>query len=98
MRKNEIIKILRVTDQPSVTETFIQHLARKMDIRLASPENEICKQGVDDGQGMYFIQSGECSVIVYDKIGLDSGMKEVRRLYTGDHFGVRRIRVTHIFI
>ena len=47
---------------------------------------------------MYFIQSGECSVIVYDKIGLDSGMKEVRRLYTGDHFGVRRIRVTYILI
>ncbi len=38
---------------------------------------------------MYFIQLGECTVYVSDKIGLESGVKEVRTLYTGDHFGVR---------
>ena len=37
---------------------------------------------------MFFIQSGECSVMVQDKIGLESGIKRVRVLYSGDHFGV----------
>jgi len=36
---------------------------------------------------MFFIQSGECSVIIQDKIGLESGIKQVRLLYGGDHFG-----------
>jgi hypothetical protein len=54
-----------------------------------SPDHEIIKQGEDDGNGMYFIQLGECRVYVSDKIGLESGVKEVRTLYTGDHFGVR---------
>lgn len=89
IRKNEIIKLLRVIEPVDQAEKFIQSLAQKFGIFLASPENEICKQGEDDGKGMYFIQLGECSVFVQDKVGLESGVKEVRKLTAGDHFGVR---------
>lgn len=36
---------------------------------------------------MFFIQSGECFVMVQDKIGLESGNRKIRNLFAGDHFG-----------
>lgn len=36
---------------------------------------------------MYFVQKGDCSVFVQDKIGLEAGVKRVRSLFPGDHFG-----------
>lgn len=66
---------------------LIHTLSKRLDIVLASPEVEIVKQGIEDDEGMFFIQSGECSVVVQDKIGLESGNKLVRLLYKGDHFG-----------
>jgi CRP-like cAMP-binding protein len=58
-----------------------------LDIQLASPEYEIVKQGSNDGHGMFFIQTGECSDIIEEKIGLESSIKQIRLLYGGDHFG-----------
>lgn len=68
---------------------MLDQIVRKLEIELASPEYEIIKQGSDDCSAMYFVQRGECNVIVSDKIGLESGIKRVRTLYPGDHFGVR---------
>lgn len=76
-----------ITEPSHTTHSLIKHLSRKFNIFLASPENEIVKQGEEDQEGMFFIQSGECQVMVQDKIGLESGIKKVRNLFTGDHFG-----------
>lgn len=37
---------------------------------------------------MYLVQRGICYVNINDKVGLDAGLKRVRILYPGDHFGV----------
>ena len=67
---------------------MLDQIVKKLEIELASPEFEILKQGSDDTNTMYFVQRGECNVMVSDKIGLESGIKRVRTLYPGDHFGV----------
>ena len=36
---------------------------------------------------MYFVQQGECNVIIKDKVGLNQGKKQVRKLFVGDYFG-----------
>ena len=87
VRKNEIIKLIMYQEPLQNSEAFINTLSKKLDIMLASPENEIVKQGIEDHEGMFFIQSGECNVVVQDKIGLESGVRQVRSLYGGDHFG-----------
>jgi hypothetical protein len=48
VRKNEIIKLIIYQEPQSTSEEFIQALSKKLDIMLASPENEIVKQGMLD--------------------------------------------------
>ena len=67
----------------------MNEIISNLDISLHAPENVIVQQGSDECDYMYFVQRGECQVIVHDKVGLDSGVKKVRYLYPGDHFGVR---------
>lgn len=66
-----------------------------LEIKLEAPENEIVKQGSDEIDSMYFVQKGECSVYVQDKIGLEAGIKKVRVLFAGDHFGVKFLILLH---
>lgn len=37
---------------------------------------------------MFFIAKGDCTVLIQDRMGLESGNKRIRTLYSGDHFGV----------
>jgi len=53
-----------VSELPVITDGIIRALSRKLDIYLASPEHELVRQGVEDEEGMFFIQSGECFVMV----------------------------------
>jgi hypothetical protein len=48
VRKNEIIKLIIYQEPQPTSEEFIQALSKKLDIMLASPENEIVKQGMLD--------------------------------------------------
>lgn len=48
VRKNEIIKLIIYQMPQPTSEEFIQALSKKLDIMLASPENEIVKQGMLD--------------------------------------------------
>lgn len=72
---------------------MIHKIVNSLEIKLASPESEIVKQGSDDLDYMYIVQKGECNVHVMDKIGLENGIKRVRTLYPGDHFGVRQYKL-----
>lgn len=62
--KNETMKLVMISEIPLISEGIIRALSRKLDIDLASPEKEIVRQGVEDSEGMFFIQSGECFVMI----------------------------------
>jgi signal-transduction protein with cAMP-binding, CBS, and nucleotidyltransferase domain len=89
IRKNELLKIIEPNNPKH--EKMLELIVNRLEIQLAAPENEIVRQGSEENDSMYFVQKGECSVQVQDKIGLDAGIKRVRTLYAGDHFGVRSL-------
>ncbi len=84
--KNEILKTLSA-ESPEIIDFFV----KKLEIKLVSPEHELVKQGCDDAAendlALYFVQKGDCSALVHNKIGLEVGNKKTRTLYPGDHFG-----------
>ncbi|CDW89695.1 UNKNOWN [Stylonychia lemnae] len=87
IKQNEMLQMM--SDQKKFKQ-MLEDIVQKLEISLHAPENEIIKQGSDDPENqlnMYFVQRGVCQVFVNDKVGLDSGVKRVRLLYPGDHFG-----------
>ncbi len=68
---------------------MLEYIVKRLDIVLVEPENEIVKQGSEDNDKLFYVQKGECNVNVMDKVGLENGLKRVRTLFPGDHFGVR---------
>jgi len=59
-----MIKIIEIKEGPSMSDPLIRSIAKRLEIVLASPEHEIIRQGVEDSEGMFFIHSGQCDVIV----------------------------------
>ncbi len=86
LRKNEIFKMIEIRDQ-SKHKSLLQSVVQKLDIKLEAPENQIVIQGTEGQDEMYFVQQGECNVIIKDKVGLNQGKKRVRTLHVGDYFG-----------
>lgn len=86
IKKNELLIVIE--SHHDQHPRLLDKIVRCLDIRLEAPENEIVKQGSDELDAMYFVQNGDCNVIVQDKIGLEAGIKRVRTLFPGDHFGV----------
>lgn len=67
---------------------LLEVIVKKLEIELSYPEQQLVTQGDVSNECMYFVEKGECSVMVKDKVGLESGAKKVRTLFPGDHFGV----------
>lgn len=86
IKKNELLKIM--SGNSTAYTRMVHDIVDKLGIDLQEPEKEIVKQGSEDAHLMYFVQKGQCDVLVQDKIGSDSGLKRVRSLISGDHFGV----------
>ena len=55
---------MKLTDKEKTTDALIKSISKRLDILLASPENELVIQGSSKLDGMYYIQSGECSVMI----------------------------------
>ncbi|CDW83695.1 cyclic nucleotide-binding protein [Stylonychia lemnae] len=80
IKKNELLML--VASKHDKHLKLIDIIVKNLEIQLESPENEIVKQGSDDTEAMYFVQKGDCSVLVQDKIGLEAGIKrEVSLIY-----------------
>lgn len=86
LKTNEMLIHLG-TDNPKHLK-MLGYMVERLEIALVEPENQIVKQGSEDIDKLYFVQKGECNVNVMDKIGLENGLKRVRSLFPGDHFGV----------
>ena len=55
LRKNNIIKLVFASEMHTASEKLIASLAKKLDIYLGSPDQEIVKQGEFDEHGMFII-------------------------------------------
>lgn len=96
LQSNELIKLMHQSGPE--TEKMIKYMVKYVEVSIQAPESEIIQQGSEDCSHMYFVQRGICYVNINDKVGLDVGLKRVRILYPGDHFGVSSISRLSVFV
>ena len=82
-----------------VDEAKLRFLVKRMEVELTTPEFAFFN--VDDDYSedtccMYFIQKGDCKVLVKDNVDENTVEVTVRDLYPGDLFGVMYNSLTQL--